>query len=155
MKIEIRSCFNLAVRLWLGGIFLTTGWIKVVEPYENFRGVLAQYGLLSQNLIPVSAHAVPWVELITGLFLIVGYALPAAVLAAGLLSGSFVLLIGISFLTGAALPEHCGCFGALLNTSPAQMFVLDAVHLALAFLLLRYPSAFLSIDGLFVTPVKK
>ncbi|MBP9865352.1 MAG: DoxX family membrane protein [Candidatus Omnitrophica bacterium] len=154
MKIGIRAFFNVAARLWLGGIFFTTGWIKAVEPYENFRGVLSQYGLLSQNLVPLAAHTVPWVELIMGLFLVLGYALPAAVMVSGLLSGTFVLLIGISLLTGAALPAHCGCFGAMIDTSPVQMFVLDAVHLALAFLLLRYPSSFLSLDGLFLKPSK-
>lgn len=155
MKIEIRSYFNVAVRLWLGGIFMTTGWIKAVEPYENFRGALSQYGLLSQAWVPLMAQTVPWIELITGLFLIVGYALPIAVRAVGLLSGTFVLLIGSSLLTGAALPAHCGCFGALMDTSPSQMFKLDALHLVLVFLLLRYPSTFISLDGLFVTPVKK
>jgi len=155
LKLNIPSCFNVAARLWLGGIFLITGWIKAIEPYENFRGILAQYGLLPPSLIPAAAYTVPWVELITGLFLLTGYALPAAVIAAGALSGSFVLLIGISFLTGAALPVHCGCFGALITASPAQMLALDAFHLILAFLLLRYPSVFLSLDGLFVKPFKK
>lgn len=155
MKINLRGSFHLAVRLWLGGIFLMTGWMKAIEPYENFRGALAQYGLLPQSLIPIAAQTVPWVELLTGLFLVAGYALPAAVMAAGLLSGSFVLLIGISLLTGAALPEHCGCFGALINVAPSQMLLLDAVHVVFAFLLLRYPSAMISLDGLFITPNKK
>jgi len=155
MKASAKDYFNVAVRLWIGAIFLSTGWMKAVEPFENFRGVLSHYGLLPQVVLPLIAHSIPWIELITGLFLVVGYALPLAVIAAGALSGSFVLLLGISFLTQSALPEHCGCFGSGIQMVPAQMLILDTVHLVLTLAILRYPSSFFSIDRIFVTPLNK
>lgn len=141
---------GLVIRLWIGGIFFFSGWLKAVEPYENFRGILAQYELLPPVLAPLIAQTIPWVELILGLFLITGYVLPAAALGAALLSGAFAVLIGFSLASGAALPADCGCFGSGIHFKPAQMLVLDIIHSALAVFLFRSRPSWLTLDALFV-----
>ncbi len=147
---KISPYFCLVARLWVGGLFLFSGWIKAVEPYENFRGVLAQYGLLPAALTPVIAQVVPWLELSAGLFLVVGYALPLAALAAAMLSGSFVTLIALSFALGAPVPLHCGCFGSAIQLSPVQILVLDVLNSILTLTLFWQRPSFLTLDRLFV-----
>ena len=134
-------------RLWLGGLFAFSGWLKAIEPYENFRGVLAQYGMIPSVAAPLIAQVFPWLELGTGVFLIAGYALPISSLSAAGLSGVFFLLIGSSKIFGIALPAECGCFGAGLHFSPSQMLGVDAVSVTLALLIFFRHESFLSLDG--------
>ncbi len=133
-------------RIWLGGLFAFSGWSKAVEPYENFRGVLSQYALIPSAVAPLIARSFPWVELITGVFLITGYALRASALGAAALSGVFVLLIGISQVFGFALPAECGCFGAGLHFTPSQMLGIDALSVILALLIFSRKDSFLGLD---------
>ncbi len=148
MPSKRQEIFLILARLWVGGLFAFSGWVKAIAPYENFRGVLVQYGLIPPAAAPLIAQIFPWLELLTGIFLLAGYALPFSSLSAVVLSGSFFLLIGISKIFGIALPAECGCFGEGLHFSPAQMLGVDAVSAALALLLFIKRESFLSLDRL-------
>ena len=146
-----QAVFLVLARLWVGGLFAFSGWVKVIAPYENFRGILVQYGLIPSAAAPLIAQIFPWLELILGIFLLAGWSLPFSSLGAAVLSGSFFLLIAISKIFGIALPAECGCFGEGLHFTPAQMLGVDAVSAALALLLYFKKESFLTLDS-FLTP---
>ncbi|MBU9888906.1 MAG: DoxX family membrane protein [Candidatus Omnitrophica bacterium] len=114
-------------RLFLGLVFAFSGYTKLIVPVENFRGAIAAYAVIPSVLIPLIAHAVPWMEFIFGAFLVVGY-LPrvSAAMLAGL-SWSFVLLIFYTWIATGTLPEDCGCFGegSLIHLKPHEVVLLD------------------------------
>lgn len=114
-------------RIFVGLVFAYTGFTKVVEPVENFQAAMAAYEVIPSLFIPVLSWVVPWVELVFGFFLIVGY-LPrvsAGVLA--LMSWSFILLILSTRIVTGSLPKDCGCFGegSLIHLTPIQVVILD------------------------------
>ena len=148
MHVKRQAILFLLARFWIGGLFSFSGWIKAVEPYENFRGILAQYALIPAAAVPWIAGVFPWLELMTGVFLLAGYALPFCALSAAVLSGGLLLLIGSSKLFGFAMPAECGCFGAGFHFSPAQMLGVDGVSTVLALMFFFRKESFLSMDAL-------
>ena len=140
----------LGLRIVTGGVFAFSGLIKLLEPYENFRGILAQYQLIPPFLNPILAHTVPWLEFLSGIFLILGFSLVPAALAVSGLAGSFALLLGSSMLFKIGLPDHCGCFGQVLSLTLKQMLALDAVNTLGGLYLALKPHYGLTVDRLFL-----
>jgi len=113
------------LRLYLGGLFAYSGFMKLAEPVENFRAALSQYSLIPYALTPYLAKAVPWAEWIGGIFLITGYLTRWSGLLISMMSLSFFSLIALSFLTGS-VPPDCGCFGtAGVHLGMRQTLLLD------------------------------
>ncbi len=79
--------------LGLGAVFFYAGLQKHLAPFQFAEAVMG-YRLLPQALVGVVAAVVPWVELITGFLLVVGYlgeVLGRMLTALGLDSGRFLL----------------------------------------------------------------
>lgn len=114
-------------RVFIGIVFAYSGFFKLLEPIENFRGAMAAYDVIPSMMIPILAQVIPWLEFVFGVFLVIGYIprISAGVLAA--LSWSFVLLILITKIETGRLPENCGCFGegSLFHPKPLQVVLLD------------------------------
>jgi len=58
--------------LALGGAFFYAGVQKRLEPYQFAEAILA-YDLLPQALVGLTAAILPWVEIVSGFFLALGY----------------------------------------------------------------------------------
>ncbi len=121
----------LLARLFIGGIFIFAGFLKLSQPVEVFRGMIASYGVIPYAWIGWIAHIAPWLEFILGIFLLVGYLPRYAAAALSVLAFSFIALIVTSKLHGT-LPENCGCFGEGVHMSPYQMVFLDLLNMLLA-----------------------
>jgi len=124
-------CPWLLARVFVGGIFVVAGFFKLLDPIENFRGMINAYGIVPYVLVTPISLMLPWIELIAGIFLITGYFTRWSAVILGLLSFSFVILIVVARLLGT-LPENCGCFGDHLPMSPYQMLALDLLSTLLA-----------------------
>jgi uncharacterized membrane protein YphA (DoxX/SURF4 family) len=96
------------LRLVLGSILLWAGLAKIPEP-ALFAQTVRAYEILPILLIHPFAVFMPWVEVITGLFLIAGIWQRSAALLTFLLLLSFLVAIGVNLYRGADL--SCGCFG--------------------------------------------
>ncbi len=143
------AIFSLALRLFMGGVFAFSGVLKLMEPSENFRGILVQYALIPASWAGPLSVFVPWLEFLTGAFLILGFFLvPVALMAAGM-AGTFAGLIAMSYLLHAGLPNHCGCFGQVFVFSPVQVMVLDLGNLLAGLWLVRNPQFWASLDHFF------
>ena len=105
------------------------------------------------------ALALPWLELVVGLYLLAGLFTRVAAWGAVAMLAVFMAAITQALLRGLSL-EDCGCFGDITSAVPALQYVLggstlgaadvlrDAVYAALALLVALGPATPLSIDGL-------
>ncbi len=129
-----KKIFWVAVRIFYGMIFAYAGFSKLIEPYENFRGMINQYEIIPYAWSTPLAIVLPWFELIFGVFMVLGYLpkLTAAVLAG--LSTMFLLAMGASHALLDSAGKDCGCFGqnAIIHLKIWQVFIMDFVFLLLS-----------------------
>jgi hypothetical protein len=88
-------------------MFLYTGVVHALDP-KGFADAVANYRILPAVLVNPFAVALPLVEMITGIALILGILIPgSSLIIAGLLF-VFALALGIALVKG--LDISCGCF---------------------------------------------
>ena len=137
-------------RIFLGLVFAYSGYTKLIEPVENFRGAMAAYEIIPYLVIPFLAHVIPWVEFVFGVFLLLGYLSRVSALVLAGLSASFVLLILITRIATGALPADCGCFGegSFIHLKPMQVVFMDLCNTAIGILLAFFKDPPFSLDAL-------
>jgi putative oxidoreductase len=113
----------------LGGLFFWAGLQKLVYSVDFIKGILA-YRLLPRDLVWVTAAALPWVELATGLLLMVGVKRRSCLFILAVLLGGFMVIMLITMARG--LKINCGC-GLFQSREVGLVTILeDAVFLAWA-----------------------
>jgi len=106
--VKVTSWLGVAARLVTGGVWVAAGVLKIGDPPENVRAVRA-YDLLPESVVPVVGHALPVVEIVVGLCLVVGLVTRWAAVVSALLLVAFI--IGISSAWARGMSIECGCFG--------------------------------------------
>ena len=124
------------LRIVIGIIFLVSGLGKLLSPYQNFLYVIQAYQLLPSWGEVLTAQIFPWVELIVGVFVLLGLWTPWALRGALVLFGVFVVVVGQALLRGLPL-ESCGCFGEWIHLKPQVVIVMDSLSLLLTLVMLR------------------
>ena len=100
---------GLVARLLLGSIFIYASYHKILAP-EDFAKIVYGYDLFPSETINLIAIIIPFIELISGVALIVGiYTRPAAIIIIGMLT-AFILAISINIIRGHEF--DCGCFSS-------------------------------------------
>jgi uncharacterized membrane protein YphA (DoxX/SURF4 family) len=98
---------TVRVQIALGVIFVVAAWPKIIDP-PSFAHMIYNYKIVPSGLINVSALIMPWVEMITGLCLILGlWTRPARWIVSAMLV-VFIIAISINLFRGNAI--DCGCF---------------------------------------------
>lgn len=99
----------LLARIALGAVFIYASWDKILDPV-TFAESIANYQILPETWINVTALLLPWVELICGLGLITG----ALVRGSALIVTSLLLVFtgALAYSAYRGLDIHCGCFTA-------------------------------------------
>ena len=98
---------TLRVQLALGFIFVSASLGKIADP-PSFAHMIYNYRVLPGNLINIVALVMPWLELVTGLALLLGiWTRPARNLIALMLL-VFIVAIAFNLMRGNAI--DCGCF---------------------------------------------
>jgi uncharacterized membrane protein YphA (DoxX/SURF4 family) len=127
---------GLAARLAVGLVLVVSGTFKAASPPEEFALIISSYQLqfVSTDLARTLAVFLPWLELLVGYALVLGYLKREATLAA---AGLFCCFIGALLsikLRGINLP-NCGCFGVGgFHPSPTATLIMDTVLLAACWL---------------------
>ncbi len=107
-KIPIkRSSIVFASRLILGALFIYASFDKALNPFE-FAKITHNYRLLPPAIINIGAVILPWIELLAGILLIVGYRVKGANLIIGGLLVMYIIMLGITASRGINIA--CGCF---------------------------------------------
>lgn len=99
---------GLLSRLVLAGVFVGFGVTKMTDIDETIRSVRA-YRLLPETVVPAVGAALPLLEILVGVLLLVGLLIRPTAVVACLLSFAFV--IGITTAWARGLSIECGCFG--------------------------------------------
>jgi uncharacterized membrane protein YphA (DoxX/SURF4 family) len=113
------------VRLAVGGVLVYAGFLKAVAPSAEFAAAIDAYHLIPYHAASFLAVALPWIELLTGTYLIFGFMLRASAIVSSALFGVFLIALGSTLARGMDLAS-CGCFGAE-TLRPKQTIGVDIV----------------------------
>ena len=130
------------VRIFLGVILGWAGVVKIRNP-EAFIEIVKAYNLLPEELVVLWGIFLPWIELVTGLFLFLGLWHKSAVLSSSGLFLLFAAAVGINILRGADI--NCGCFG-FNDTNLYVVLFQDLVFLLCCYFLFFLKSTPYSLD---------
>ena len=116
---------TLLSRLVLGGVFLFAGVSKALN-VGALASSIRSYGLgLPEWFVSLSAYSLPYLEIILGLYLLVGLFTKPTAWA----TNALMLLFIVALIQGAArgLEIDCGCFGAVAGNEAGSLW-LDALR---------------------------
>lgn len=108
-------------RLILGGLFIYASIDKIAHP-DQFAEIVYNYKLMPGFTVNLMAIVLPWLEMIAGLFLVLGIWVKdsAGILGALLL----VFLVAISINLARGLDFNCGCFSTAGHEKSSAVLLL-------------------------------
>ncbi len=136
------AIFISYLRLIVGGVFIYASIDKIIDPY-SFAKAISSYEFSSSlglsmfdNLL---ALTLPWLELILGLFLILGIFTDESINFILILMIFFTIMLSQAYFRGISL-EDCGCG---LNDSSIGMDIIRDLVLILMCLLIKFRKVFI------------
>ena len=140
---------STGARLVLGGVFLVAGGLKAIDPQSSVAAVRA-FKLLPNSLVTIVGWALPFAEIALGLLMLAGIATRVVAAATAMLLIIFIL--GVVSAAARGLSIDCGCFGGGGEVAPGQTaygieLVRDVGLLLLAVWLVWQPCSRLALDG--------
>ena len=99
---------GVLARALVGGVWLVAGALKIPDPSESVRAV-RNYRLLPEAVVPLVGHALPVLEILVGVCLLIGLLVRANAALSAVLLLAFV--VGIASAWSRGLSIECGCFG--------------------------------------------
>ncbi|MDR2930262.1 MAG: DoxX family protein [Propionibacteriaceae bacterium] len=151
---------GFACRLILGGALLAAGAMKVFDPEQSVRAVLAYEFPLPPTVTTVVGYGLPVVEIVLGLMILGGVLTRWTAAVGGLAMVVYIAAIMSAWARGLSI--DCGCFtpgGVLLDVSQKTAYVQDIVRdlglLVCAVWLVARPVTRWSLDGWLNAPVVK
>ena len=97
----------LLARLILGGVFILASLDKISNP-GDFAAAIGNYHVLPFGLENLLALILPWLELLTGIFIIAGIMIDGAAIMIILMNIMFIIAISQALARGISI--ECGCF---------------------------------------------
>lgn len=132
------SWIELAARWILGATFIYASYSKILAP-AVFAKIIYGYGLFPEILINLLAIILPFVELIAGLALIIGFYPRSAALIINAMLLAFIISLSINIIRGHEF--DCGCFAIGANsqsTFSGPLLIRDFIYLSLGIYVLLF-----------------
>ncbi len=107
--------FQMPLRVGLGGVFCIAAWTKIGD-IQSFAEAIKGFQVVDadsyEHLIVFGAFAMPWVEMIAGVLLVLGLWTRASAVTIGVL---LVLFMGalLHVIFDDSISADCSCFGDL------------------------------------------
>jgi uncharacterized membrane protein YphA (DoxX/SURF4 family) len=129
--------FVIALRILLGALFMYASFDKMANP-EAFADIIDNYHLLPVQLVNPLAIFLPWLEFITGLFLVTGKWTKGSLIIYTSLLVIFIIALSQALIRG--LDISCGCFSVNpSSTSEVWLRIIEDIFmLAGSIMLYRY-----------------
>lgn len=142
---KIQQVAQPFLRLVLAAVFIQSGWDKL-QHLDAFYAAAQNYKILTPTLTYFYSVALPWLEIMAGLYLLLGLFIRFAAGLSGALLLSFLIALGIALTRGDAI--DCGCFvGGKSEPINWGLFIRDCCLLAGCIALLFFKTHRLSLDG--------
>jgi len=129
---------ELVLRWIIGIIFVYASIHKIAQP-AAFAKIIYGYYLFPDFSINLIAILIPFLELYSGIFLLLGvYPRSASIVTSGLLFG-FIIAISINLIRGHEF--DCGCFSlgrASHKEATLQLLIRDIVYFICSFYILLF-----------------
>ncbi len=133
-------------RIFFGFLLVVSGWEKLAD-YAPWRELVTKMDLFPIDWVGPLSAALPGIEVVVGLSLLVGFWTREAAAASGLLFLLFAVVMAVLLWKGTV--ETCGCFGAddAVTVSPTHLAA-NVLGAALLFLLAHAAPGFFALDRL-------
>ncbi|MGW8188564.1 MAG: MauE/DoxX family redox-associated membrane protein [Desulfobacterales bacterium] len=121
----------LGLRIFLGGVFVWAGWVKIDDP-QGFAAIIGNYQLLPGPLVNPLAVLLPWLEVLCGVLLVTGAWVDGSLLIVNALMVVFMAALVSTWIRG--IDVDCGCFSVETTENGADYLtdiLRDAVLLAI------------------------
>jgi uncharacterized membrane protein YphA (DoxX/SURF4 family) len=113
----IAPWISTGARLVLGAVFLIAGALKVVDAQSSVTAVRA-YRMLPTSLATIVGWGLPFAEIALGLLLLAGIATRVVAAASAILLVIFIVAVASAAARGLSI--DCGCFGGGGEVAPGQ-----------------------------------
>ncbi len=118
-------------RVLVAAVFLFAGFSKLLLPHAEVMALVQQYEVIPAAVIPAIATYLPWIEVLSGTALLIGFFTTYAALAVAAQLVSFSLLMIVVIFSGVVI-EDCGCFGNLgWKETPLHVLIRDIIMLGM------------------------
>lgn len=118
MKIFQNKYVLLILRLIIGGLFIWAAVVKISDP-KAFATIVKGYKLFPIWSINLIAIILPFIELITGILLIIGKWVRANSIIISILLILFIIGLAQAYFRG--LEINCGCFSTSSASTPSDI----------------------------------
>ncbi|MGL5867193.1 MAG: MauE/DoxX family redox-associated membrane protein [Dermatophilaceae bacterium] len=145
-----RAVLSVVARLFLAGVLIWAGAVKVGKPLTSARAVQA-FEIFPYDLAGWIGIGLPFAEIALGILLLLGLFTRPVAIVSTMLMLAFVVGIAQAWVRGLTI--DCGCFGgggqvAAGQTDYPQDIARDLVFAAAGAWLWRHPASMASLDRL-------
>lgn len=116
----VHPWLTVRVEIALGLIFVVAALPKLIDP-PGFAHMIYNYRLLPGSVVNPVALILPWLELLTGIALILGIWRRTAAIFVGAMLLAFILGIGVNLARDN--PVNCGCFDLASADKPREVLL--------------------------------
>jgi len=143
-RIVTSEYLALVLRIFVGYFFIYSSVSKIPYPAQ-FANNIASYRLIPYPFVNILAVVVPWAELVTGLFIIIGLRNRATAIVIGLLYFGFIIMVGLNVIVDS--PISCGCYDTVGEPVSWLKVGKNAIWLLFALQIFFYDRLFLLRKG--------